>query len=176
MKHFFTILSLFSLLAMPVASSAKPTIIPPGQLKKATVQINQHTTSTNPVKTTSTNEKPKTTSTPRVVKVDFNLTGEIVSVNASSSVLEVKIKTINHFSTRRDFRNKTVMIKVSADTSIKMSGGKNKNVTLADLGSGQKVTIKGQVLNEQFSATSIVAAGKPGKAKGILKILNIFKK
>ena len=178
MKHFFTILSLLSLLAMPVVSWARPTFVPPGKLKvniqgNATSTLHRSPTST-PSQTTST--PPKTTSTPRVVKVDFNLTGEIVSVNASSSMLEVKIKTINHFSTRRDWRGKTVMIKVSTDTSIKMSGGKNKNATLANLSPGQKVTIKGKVENEQWSASSIVAAGKPGKAKGIFKVFKIFKK
>ena len=199
-KQFIVLVSLFSLLAMPAVSLARPTFVPPGKLKvkiqgNATSTLHRSTTSTLPrpiqmakpsrildkVWTTSTpshttSTPPKTTSTPRVVKEDFNLTGEIVSVNASSSMLAIKIKTINHFSSRRDFRGKTVMIKVSANTSIKMSGRKNKNATLADLGPGQKVTIKGKVENEQFSASSIVAAGKPGKAKGILKFLNIFKK
>lgn len=165
---------------------AKPAFVPPGKLKvKVQNNINATTTPPNststPPHTTSTPpvqgpERPKATSTPRVVKVDFNLTGEIVSVNASSSELAVKIKTINHFSSRRDFRGKTVMIKVGADTIIRMSSGKNKNATMADLGAGQKVTIKGKVVNDEFSATSVVAAGKPGKANGLNKILNIFKK
>ncbi len=178
MKHFFTILSLLSLLAMPIVSFAKPTFVPPGKLK---VKIQENTTTSTPPNSTSTPPQTtstplKTTSTPRVVKTDFNLTGEIVSVNASSSVLEIKVKTINHFSSRRDYRGKTVMIKVDATTVIRMSGGKNKNATMADLGVGQKVTIKGIVINEQFSASSIVAAGKPAPAKGLNKLLNIFKK
>lgn len=179
-KQFIVLVSLLSLVAMPgIGLAAKqPNFVPPGKLKVKVQENNATSTppnnsTTTPPHTTST--PPKTTSTPRVVKTDFNLTGEIVSVNASSSMLEVKIKTINHFSSRRDLRGKTVMIKVSADTVIR-SSGKNKNATLADLGAGQKVTIKGKVENEQFSANSIVAAGKPGKAKGIFKIFKIFKK
>lgn len=177
MKKHIIVLSLLSLLAMPMASFAAPKFVPPGKLKvKVQNNINATTTPPNstskPPRTTST--PPKATSTPRVVKTNFNLTGEIVSVNASSSMLQVKIKTINHFSSRRDYRGKIVMIKVGAETVIRMSGGKNKNATLADLGSGQKVTIKGKVENEQFSASSIVAAGKPVPVKNFLK--KIFKK
>ena len=187
MKQFIAVLSLFSLLAMPVVSFAKPLFTPPGKLK---VKINDNSevtptstsTSTPPNNSTSTPPNNSTstppgnaTSTLKAPKVNFNLTGEIVGVNASSSLLEVKVKTINHFSTRREFRGKTVMIKVDANTVIKMSG-KKKAAVLADLGAGQRVTIKGKLENNMFTANSIVAAGKPGKAKGISNILNLFKK
>lgn len=178
-KHFIATLSLLSLLATPVASFAKPAFTPPGQLK---VKVKNEVVVTTNSSTTPTSTPPNTTSTPPATttpkapkekatstKAFFTLTGEIVSVNASSSLLEVKVKTASHRNLKKMFQKKSIMLKVDQSTAIRLPG--NKNATLADLSAGQRVTVKGKIDGEMYVATSIVAAGKPGKAKGILNSL-----
>ncbi len=187
MKQFIAVLSLLSLLVMPAASfAAKPNfVLPP---VKGGAKINFSVTSTHAsgtkrgdaeenreIKngTTGEQEENHATSTPKQ-HLTFVLTGEIMSVNASSSSLTVKIKTIDQLATRRSLRGQTVTIAVDAGTTIRRPG--QKTATLADLAQGYSVTIKGKAdANNVFTATSIVAAGKPGKAKGIMNVINNIK-
>lgn len=181
MKHFVSVLSLLTLLAAPVASlAAKPIFVPPGKLRaldirqeaknnKPTVAIHatstkrdgnegKNATSTKENDNNEKNEGVKVTSTPRQ-HLNFVLTGEVVSVNASSSMLDVKIKTINHLNERKTMRGQTLTIKVTILTDIKRPG--LRHASLADIAIGNRVTVRGSVANDLFTATSIVAAGKP---------------
>lgn len=188
MKQFIAVLFLFSLLVAPMASLAKkPNTVPPslkGFRVGAKLELGADHSASGTKATSSRrggdedqdkqNLSTTATSTPNHQST-FVLTGEVVSVNASSSMLSVKVKTINQFALRRDLRGTTLNVQVDANTVIHRPG--QKNATLADLAAGHRVTIKGKIdANKVFTATSIVATGKPSKSKSILNnLLNVFK-
>lgn len=101
----------------------------------------------------ATPKPSKTTKAPKPVR--FTASGTVTAVDAAAGTVTLLAK-----GGTKDVRRKTITVSVPAKASLRLNG---KKVTLAALGSGQRIEVAGRRTGTAYTAEIVRAKGKAAK-------------